>query len=360
MQSPLFETTRAAGGVFVSGDTEPISFGNPSAEYRHALEAAVLFDCSAHGKLEASGPEAPSFLHNLCTNDIANLPLGGGCEAYFCDPRAKTQAHASIYHTLGADSRHAFRLDVTPGYGERLMQRLDRYLIAEQVELSDRSNEFAQMHLAGPRAKEMLERAIGMATPDLSEFMHMERTVAADAHCHIRRHDSLGVPGFDVICLNARAAGVWKALSAAGARGAGSQAFEVLRVEAGTPIYGIDIDENRFVMEVPRALRAVSYTKGCFLGQEPIVMARDRAGHVNRAFLGMKALGDKLIAAGSKLFKDGQEVGVITSSTLSPRLGAPLALGYVRRGHQEPGTRLDAETPDGRTAVEMLGFPPLA
>ncbi len=337
----------------------PAHFGDAAGEYQRTLNAASLFDVSNRGKLELTGPEAPQFLHNLCTNDINNLPLGGGCEAYFCDARAKALAHALIYHVLVDGSRHAFWLDVTPGYGEKLLKHLDRHLIAEQVEMSDRTNQFAEMHLAGPQARGIIEKALGAPIPDLAEFLHMERTFSSNAVCHIRRNDPLGVPGYDIACLNARADGVWKMLIAAGATPAGSQAYEALRIEAGTPVYGIDINDNRFVMEVPRALRAVSYSKGCYLGQEPIVMSRDRAGFVNRAFLGVKVLEGKCLAAGTKLFRDGNEVGLITSCTQSPRLGAPLALGYIRRGHQDPGLRLEAETPEGRKPVEVLALPPI-
>ena len=187
----------------------------------------------------------------------------------------------------------------------------------------------------------------------------MERTFGSTATCHIRRHDPLGVPGYDLVCRNERAAGVWRMLRSAGAVPAGESAFETLRIEAGTPVYGMDIGEDRFVMEVARALRAVSYSKGCYLGQEPIVMARDRAGFVNRAFLGVKVLEGGPLPAGTKLFRDAAEVGLVTSSVQSPRLKAPLALAYIRRGHQDPGLRLEAETPDGRRPVEVLPFPPV-
>ena len=112
-------------------------------------------------------------------------------------------------------------------------------------------------------------------------------------------------------------------------------------------------------MEVGNAARAVSYTKGCFLGQEPIVMARDRAGHVNRAFSGLKVLDGGPLPPGSKLFRDSQEVGVVTSSCHSPRLGEPVALGYLRWKHQDHGTRMEAETPAGRQPVEVVGLPPV-
>ena len=359
MSSVLHETNRQAGAVYAADRAMPLHYGNAEAEYRQTLTGASLFDVSGQGKLEVSGPEAPVFLHNLCTNDVANLPLGAGCEAYFCDRRAKALAHAFIYHVLIGNKEHAFWLDVTPGHGARLLKHLDRHLIAEQVEMSDRTSEFAQLHLAGPNARVVLEKALGQPMPDLAEFQHMERTFGVNATCHVRRHDTLGLPGYDLVCLNERAVGVWQMLVAAGARSAGSQAYETMRIEAGTPVYGIDIDENRFVMEVPLALRAVSYAKGCYLGQEPIIMARDRAGHVNRAFLGVKVLEGGCLTAGTKLWREGNDVGLITSCTISPRLGAPLALGYLRRGHQEPGLRLEADTPEGKKPVEVLPFPPV-
>src|SRR5947209_7133549 len=150
--SPLSEAERKAGAVFTesAGWELPAHFGDARAEYRTTLDGASLFDVSHRGKLELNGPEAPAFLHNLCTNDIINLPLGGGCEAYFCDRRAKVLAHALIYHVLvDGGSRHALWLDVTPGYGGKLLQHIDRHLISEAVEMADQTEQFAQLHLAG-------------------------------------------------------------------------------------------------------------------------------------------------------------------------------------------------------------------
>jgi tRNA-modifying protein YgfZ len=324
------------------------------SDYRSALDGAALFDLSSTGKLEVGGKDAPAFLHNLCTNDVVNLPLGGGCEAYFCDARAKVLAHTVVYHILSGGN-HAFWLDVAPGYAGRLFAHLDKHLISEAVELTDQTDQFAQLHLAGPRAKDVMGAVLAEPVPDLAEFQHMERTIGATATCHVRRRDPLGVPGYDLVCRTDWADGVRRMLVASGASPAGAEAFELLRVEAGTPVYGIDIGEDRFVMEVPRALRAVSYSKGCYLGQEPIVMSRDRAGFVNRAFLGVKVLEGGPLPPGTKLFRDAAEVGLVTSSIVSPRLGAPLSVGYIRRGHQDVGLRL---TGDGRP-VEVLGFPPV-
>ncbi len=328
-------------------------------DYSVAVSAAALFDTSAAGKLLLTGPDAPMFLGNLSTNDTKSLPLGGGCEAYFCDSRAKVQFAVWIYHVRLADGRHAMWVETTAGRNADLVKYLDRYLISEQVEIADVTEPFAQVHLAGPNAAGVLAKALGEAIPELPEFAHMERTFGANATCSIRRRDRLGVPGFDIVCLKERADGVRGLLTAAGATPGTPDTFETLRIEAGMPVFGIDIDASRFVMEVGRAARAVNYAKGCFLGQEPIVMARDRAGHVNRAFLGLKVLDGGPLPAGAKLFRDGQEVGVVTSSCHSPRLGVPVALGYLRWKHQEPGTRMEAETPTGRQTVEVLGLPPV-
>src|SRR5207247_5829951 len=126
--------------------------------------------------------------------------------------------------------------------------------------------------------------------------------------------------GFSLICQSGVAAELTQSLTDAGAVLAGNQTFEVLRVEAGTPIYGADIDENRFVVEVGRTQQAISYTKGCYLGQEPIVMARDR-GHVNRTLLGVKVAKGEVVARGARLFHEGNEVGQLTSSVVPPRFG---------------------------------------
>ena len=311
-------------------------------DYSAAIEAAALFDTSAAGKLVLSGPDAPMFLGNLGTNDIKNLPLGGGCEAYFCDSRAKVQFQTWIFHVKSGDD-HALWVETTPGRNEALAKYLDRYLISERVEIADRTSECRQFHLAGPAAKSVLEKALGETLPDLAEFAHIERDLGT-----IRRRDPLGIPGYDIVC---------KSIPDLDAVAGSPETYETLRIEAGTPLFGPDIDENRFVMEVGRAARAVSYSKGCYLGQEPIVMARDRAGHVNRAFLGMKVLDGGPLPPGTKLFRDGQEVGAVTSSCHSPRLGLPVSLGYLRWKHQEPGLKLEAET---KQTVEVVGLPPVS
>src|SRR5262245_54566727 len=148
IQSPLHDLTAAAGAVFAeaAGWSLPAHYGDPAAEYQYARTDCAVFDASARGKVEVTGKDAASFLHNLCTNDVTGMPLGAGCEAFFCNAKAKVVAHALIYHARRADGASAFWLDVGPGESDKLIKHLDRYLIAEQVELADRTRDFAEVH----------------------------------------------------------------------------------------------------------------------------------------------------------------------------------------------------------------------
>ena len=355
--TPLHAATAKLGAVFLdeAGWQVPAHFGAATAEYQEARTGCVVFDQSDRGKVELTGKEAAIFLHNLCTNDVKDMPLGAGCEFFLTTAKAKVVAYGYVYQIRLGDGRPALWLDLEPATAEKVIQHLDRFVISEQVEFADRTREFAQMHLAGPNAVAVLERALMDEVPPLEGLQHMERTFGADATCNIRRRDVLGLPGFDIVCLRARAENVWQILLRAGAKPAGKEAFEMLRVEAGTPIWGADVDENTFAPEVGRIPQAICYTKGCYLGQEPIVMARDR-GQVNRTLLGLK-LPAGVVPHGSSLFREGKEVGRVMTNVVSPRIGTAIGLAYVRRGSQEPGTTLEVETGGQRQSAEVAKLP---
>jgi tRNA-modifying protein YgfZ len=337
-QTPLRDVTAAAGATFVeeAGWLVPARFDDLLQEYQRARTGSILFDLSHRGKLEVDGPDARSFLHNLSSNDIRNLAAGSECEAFLTTATAKVVAYLRVA-CLSSDARRAvFQLDLAPGTLDRVRSHLEHYRISEQVEFTDRTRELALVHLAGSHGVDVIK-----ALPASSPAM-------------IRRLDRLGLPGLDVLCAADLAPGLWQVLVAAGAAPAGRDTFEVLRVEAGMPAQGLDIEETTFVPEVGRNTQAISYTKGCYLGQEPIVMARDR-GHVNRQLLGLKLSGDPA-PQGSLVFRDDKEVGRVTSSVRSPRLGA-IALAYLRRGNQEPGTSVEVEVPGQHLAAEVARLP---
>jgi folate-binding protein YgfZ len=349
--TPLHPLTSAAGAVFAedAGWLVPAHFGDPAGEYETARTAAAVFDQSGHGKIEAAGNDAAVFLHNLSTNDVKTLPPGAGCEAFFCTPTAKVVSHARIYRLPPAGKRETLWLDLTPGLGEKTGRHLDRHIIGEDVTLADHTTELAQVHLAGPGAAAVLAAVVGEEWGPWTR--HAFRVLPSGVT--VRAADPLGLPGYDL--LFEPSADVWQALVRAGARPAGRAAWEVLRVEAGTPLYGADLDENTFAPEVGRTAQAISYNKGCYLGQEPIVMARDR-GVVQRAMVGL-LLGAETAPAGSLLYREGKEVGRTTSSLVSPRLGQAVALAYARRGSQAPGTEVELEANGVRRPVRVAKLP---
>jgi folate-binding protein YgfZ len=316
----------------------PAPAGDLAAEYRQAQSAAVVFDQSDRGKVEVSEADAQRFLHNLTSNDILHLAPGAGCEAFLLTQKARVVAYLTIFHLPNPSGKSSFWLDFAPNTTGKAVAHLDHFLISERVAFTDHTSDLTQFHVAGPQAAEVLAKVFAaLAAPD---DLHATSTTFHSLVCQVRRHDRLGVPGFDVLAPAAGAKQLWDSLTAAGARPAGREAYEVLRIAAGTPAQGNDVDETTFAPEVDRAGRAISYTKGCYLGQESVVMARDR-GQVNR-FLRRLTLPDGPVPAGSLLFRDGKEVGRVTSSTCLPGAGG-VGLGYVRRGSQEPGTALEVE-----------------
>jgi folate-binding protein YgfZ len=295
-------------------------------EYQAALECAALFDLGAHSKIELTGRDAREFLHNLCTQDIKALPVGETREALLTTTKARVIAHVWITHR----ELNGLLLDAVAGQSDKLLQHLNRYLISEQVELADRTQELGMLRLVGPKAAELVSKLA--ITPS-------------------RQHRLLALDGIDLIGSVAEIAAQRQHLLDAGAVPSGLLTYHLLSMEAGLPEFGIDIDEDRLAMEVNRTAQAICYTKGCYLGQETIVMARDR-GQVNRLLMGVNIASGEPLAAGTKLFRAGEEVGHVTSSVFSPRLGQVIALAYLRRGSWEPGTELVVEpTTDGRLAV---------
>jgi folate-binding protein YgfZ len=295
-------------------------------EYQAATEGVALFDLSQYAKIELAGRDARGFLNNLCTQDVTNLSIGTGYESFLTTNKARVVAHVWITRR----EENVLWLDMVAGLAEKVVKHLNHYLISEEVELTDRTGEFSLLRLVGPKAAGLLSRLAISPT---------------------RRHRLLALDAVDLFCPSADFPSLRQRLVEGGAIPATSATYQILRIEAGLPEYGIDIDENRLAMEVGRTAEAISYTKGCFLGQETIVMARDR-GQVNRSLMGVKVRDGETLATGTRLFRGDEEVGQVTSSVLSPRLAQVIALAYLRRGSWDAGTEVAIEpATDGRAAV---------
>ncbi len=326
-------------------DNLPHDFGDPRGEYEALTSSAGLVDLSSRTQIELVGPDRQTFLHNLCTNEIRRLQPGAGCEAFLCN--AQGHVLALVYVFAGADS---LVIDTVPGQEEKLLAQLDRYLIREKVELRGRSAQWGELLLAGPGAEEILRRFVTQLPEQL--FQHTAATIAG-AEVWLRRVDITRPHGYLIAAERSAIEGVTKALVAAGATLCGASALETARIEAGTPYFGCDVTDANLPQEIARDARAISFVKGCYIGQETVARL-DSLGHVNRTLVGVKFAQTDVPSASTELTDEtGKVVGQVTSATFSSRVDAPLALAFVRRGHNTPGTKLNS----ARASAEVVALP---
>ncbi|MFQ5795808.1 MAG: YgfZ/GcvT domain-containing protein, partial [Candidatus Bipolaricaulia bacterium] len=296
-------------------------------------QAVGLLDSSFRSIIEVTGPDRISFVHGLTTNDVASLEAGDGCYAAMTTAQARMIADLRVY--IFPD---LLWLDCLGELNETVMEILDRSIISEQVELRNRGAELAILSFQGPRAADELTDRLGKPLPPLKGFQHFDTGIDG-LSVEIIRHDQTGETGFDLVVARDDAPALWQKLRSTepSVTPVGMHALNLLRVEAGIPWFGIDMDQTRLPIEADLEERAISYTKGCYIGQE--IIARVKAyGEVGKKLRGLVIEGAAPPPVASKIFKEDQEIGWITSSIYSPALDRPIALAYIRRGHNDPGT----------------------
>jgi folate-binding protein YgfZ len=329
--------------------------GDWQGEYCRACKDIAVFQLNGQGTIQVIGEDAGSFLHNLCTNDVKGLRPNFGREAFFTTGQARVLGLGCIFLVFETDGRHAFWVDLPSGLAPKILQHLDRHLISERVELRDCSNELTVLHCAGPRAADALEKLGSYSVSSLAPLQL--RVSASREHIQqIRRFERVALPGFDIVCAKAAAPVIVGKLSDMGAKPADEAIFEILRVEAGMPLYGQDMDETNLPQEIGRTERAISFTKGCYIGQETIARIRTY-GHVNRSLVGVRLVDMKPPLAGSKITIADKEIGLITSAVYSPRAECAIALAYVRRGYDVAGTRVEIWAAGDKLAAEVVSLP---
>ncbi len=330
----LTEHLLAAGANISTATGRVNDFGNVPAEYAALTGEAGLVDFSDRTQIEVTGADRQSFLHNLCTNEVRKLTAGAGSEAFLCNPQGHVLALVTLF--CGQES---LVLETVPQQEAALLAQLDKYLIREKVELHARSQEWAELYLAGAAAEALLLKLTSAAPERL--YSHLPARIG-DVDVWLRRVDITLPVGFLIACPRANVSGIWQALVRAGAKPCGSAAVEMARLEAGTPYFGRDITNANLPQELARDSRAISFVKGCYIGQETVARL-DALGHVNRTMCGVRFAGQQIPDTGLELTNDaGKSVGQVTSASFSPRLGAPLALAFVRRETNSPGCKLSS------------------
>jgi len=324
----LREFQQTAGATFAKDETgaapDAVHFGDPQAEYKAASTKAALFDLSDRTQIELTGVDRAQFLHNFCTNEIKKLAPGSGCEAFVTNIKGRILAHVFVFA-----EEHSLWIDTVPRAEQSLLSHLDRYLITEDVELHARTNELGDLFLSGEQAGGLLN-SLGCDVSNLRTCDHVVSQISG-IEVTVRRVDLIGVPGFLLSTSREPLAPLWSQLSKAGATPAGSAAFHALRIEAGMPLYGLDLSDDNLAQEAARNVQAISFTKGCYLGQEPIARI-DALGHVNRELRGLKLPAGPVPKPGSTVLTadESQEIGHVTSSAMSYADDGPVALALLR------------------------------
>ena len=335
---------QAAGAVF--GNRAAAHYGDAKAEYRTVREGAGIVDRSSRGLIRATGSDRLRFIGGMVTNRVEGLDAGAGNHASLTDARGQT------FLDLWVHNRGDYLiLETDPGLQEKLYTSLDKYLIADDVELTDVTDQWAMLGVQGPGADDLIARVIGRGGEGLAE--HHSREVVFDGTPIVMTARSYtGEPGFDLWLVPDGVRKLFEALVASGGTPVGTEALEWLRVEAGIPRYGQDVDETVTPLEAG-LFHTVDFDKGCYIGQETIAKMHYR-GKPRRYLVGLKVEGGDVVEAGHSVQVDGKAVGRVTSSVYSPGMGQVIALALLRRGFEDPGRTVDL---DGAGRAEVVGLP---
>ena len=337
LQTPLAEAHRAAGSDLGEwfGCALPSDFGDWRAEYRFARETVALLDQSYRAYFGFTGPDRVRYLNAILTNNIKDLKQGEGIASLFLNPQGRIQAEIETY----AETEKLFCVSCAT-IREKLIPALDRFIIMDDVTLTDESGKFGTLALEGPLAGGIVKELCGVALAELSELSWQEATLGA-IPCRMVRRSFRGVPNAEFVCEQSHLLALWNLLgNAAKSRGggpAGYTALNSLRLEAGIPWFGYDFGEKQIPHEAGLENSHISYTKGCYTGQEIVERVRSR-GHVNRIRALMQLSSRELPAREAPIVFEGREIGYVTRTGYSPALQANIAMGYVRRELGAPGS----------------------
>jgi folate-binding protein YgfZ len=314
--SPLRSELEAAGAVFAerSGHEVARGYGDLAGEYAAAHEGPAVADRSARAFVGVRGRDAEKLLQSLVSNDVEAVPVGGSCLAFVLTPKGRPVADLRIWR----EATDAFVLEAEPELQDELQATVRRYRLAARAEIVDDRDRLAAIAVRGPLA----------AGPGL--------LVAPGPF----GHDVLGTPD-DVLAL-------WRELVLAGARPVGADAYEIARVEAGVPRFGAEIDASVLPAETGLVEQTVSFTKGCYVGQEPVARLHYR-GHPNRHLRHLLSIDGALPTVPAELALGDRVVGRLTSVVQPPGDVPAVGLGYVR-SEVEEGAVVDVRQADGGPA----------
>ena len=312
-----------------------MSDSNQTNEYSAVRDGgAGVIDLSSRGRLLVSGSEAVMFLNGLITNDMKTLAVNSWMPAVFPNVQGRLIAAARIIHR-----DDGFLIDTENVTLETVTKLLERFTLAGDFRLRDLTGETAMLSVQGGNAAETLRQTLGETAAAVARGQVASAQLENGNEVTVIRATHTGEDGFDLLVDSNDASILSAPLQAAGAQPLGPEVEETLRIEAGVPRFGIDMDEMKVVTET-NLDDAVSFTKGCYIGQEIIARIKYR-GHVAKKLTGVTMEAKVALAGDAKILsEDEKEIGSITSATISPRMKHTIALAYVKYDYLEPGTKV--------------------
>lgn len=309
-----------------------MTYGDVPGEYRAALETCAVFDESDRGLIEITGEDAAGFLHRILASDVNSLEVGTGQRSLLLSSKGKVLFEFDLFR-----SREALWISAPPGSAAGLAAALENYHFAEKLQIVVAEGH-APMAVCGPDAERIVRDLLGDLPPEGEHAWTRGRFAEGDIV--LARVPVAGSPGLRLDAGPEHAAALWNALRGAGATPAGLVARDCLRVEVGAALFGVDVDQNVYPQEA-RLESSFSLTKGCYVGQE-VVAKIDTYGGLNKRLVALRVSHDDPVPRGTRLLREDEgqlrDLGVVTSWAYSFVLDAGVALGYVKRRHQEPGT----------------------
>src|SRR5437016_3798017 len=293
----------------------PLSYTNPVEEYWAVRNRSGLADLSHLGRLRITGKDRLPFLNGLLTNELLKLNEGTGVRSVLLNTKARVLADLYVYAR-----EDDLLIDTGDVPGAAVKDIFDRFIISEDVQVQDITSEFVHLTLQGQQAAETAKELFRITLTDLKPLQH--RMIGPTM---IVVRDRIGQSGYDMIIPNDEAEAVWQGFLLKGVTPVGQDALEILRLEAGYPKYGVDVDENTIILEAGYK-DAISFTKGCYLGQEVVARAT-HIGRVNKNLIQFQTDSDNVPSVKSKFISSGKEAGYVTSAAFSPGLKVVVGLG---------------------------------
>lgn len=337
----------------VSGTPVVAHHGDPRVEYDALHRGAALFDRSHRARTIITGEKGPELLTGLVTNDVIGLAPGHGQYAAALTAKGKIVADVRIFRRPDGD----LLVDVPPRAAAGWRDLIRKFINPRIARYRDASDELRALGVYGIRAQGVVSHATGLPASQLDALppYGVVTTDVDGVPALLVRAPDLALDGWELLVPADGWEQVRERLRAEGGTPAGLEAWEIARVEAGRPEWGLDIDENTIPQEANfDELHAISYTKGCYTGQETVARVHFR-GHVNRHLRHLRHEGDEALPTGAALMDGERQVGDVRSSVVSPNRG-PIALAMVRR-EVEPGREVRAVWEGGERIVTVAALP---